>query len=283
VEFEPAFRCGDLANDLSFLVMDLEFRKQDQLARALVTRYTQRFNDNTLDVVLPFYKCHRSLVRGKVRALAWQQHPRSTAGRHACRLSRRHFQLAVQYARAFSPPRLIVVGGLIGTGKSTLARALADAFGAVWLRTDEIRIRDLAADQPASTRYTSRMSARVYARLMQRACSLLRQGHSVVCDGTFSKAEGREALRTIAQQAEASFHFVECVASRAVACRRMAQRRVARTDLSEAGPEHYDTLQAGYEPIRHWPSQAWTRLSTHRTPQQTFRAALEALRHAWTR
>ena len=83
VEFQPAFRCGDMANDFSFLVMDLEFRGRHDLAEALVARYRKTLKDPTLDLVLPFYKCHRSLVRGKVRGLAWLQHPKTAEGRRA--------------------------------------------------------------------------------------------------------------------------------------------------------------------------------------------------------
>lgn len=286
VEFEPAFRCGDMANDFSFLVMDLEFRGRRDLADVLVARYRRALRDATFENVLPFYECHRSLVRGKVRALAWLQHPRTAEGRHVHELSRKHFQLAKRYAQEFSKPRLIVVGGLIGTGKSTLARSLADALGAAWLRTDEIRLREFShLRRPrqgfAEGLYAQRVSELVYQRLIQRAEALVRQGRSVVCDGTFSKAVGREALRRIAKRHGTSFHFFECVVPRAVALRRVAKRYAARTDLSEARPEHYDNLRAGFEPVRGWSWRAWTRLSDNRPAHQTYRAALEALRHAW--
>jgi len=113
VEFQPAFRCGDLANDFSFLVMDVEFRGRHDLAQALLDRYRRRVTDPTFETVLPFYKCHRSLVRGKVRGFAWLQHPNTPEGRRIRGLSRRHFQLATCYARVFAPPRLILVGGKI--------------------------------------------------------------------------------------------------------------------------------------------------------------------------
>lgn len=286
VEFQPAFRCGDMANDLSFLAMDLEFRDHQDLANAVVARYRQRIVDRTLEVVLPFYKCHRSLVRGKVRAFAWQQHPHVREGRRARTLSRRHFQLALEYARAFAPPRLVVIGGVIGTGKSTLAKALAEALGAAWLRTDEIRLREFARYRRSQQGmdeglYAPRVSVLVYQRLIQRAETLVRQGHSVVCDGTFSHASGRNALRDIARRRGTSFHFIECVVPKAVALRRVAARHAARSDLSEARPEHYDRMKADFEPVQGWSAREWTRLSDHRRAEKTFQAALHALRRAW--
>jgi len=286
VEFEPAFRCGDMANDYSFLVMDLEFRGRADLAEALVATYRRRLRDLTFAQVLPFYQCHRSLVRGKVRGLAWLQHPRTAQGRRVRALARRHFQLAVRYARRFAPPRLVVVGGLIGTGKSTLAGSLAQALGATWLRTDEIRLREFARERRprqgfAEGLYAPHISELVYQRLIQRAEALVRQGRSVVCDGTFSKAAGRMALRDLARRHGASFHFFECIVPRAVALRRVARRYAAGRDLSEARPEHYDRLNAGFEPVRGLARREWTRLSDNRPPDATYQAALDALRRAW--
>ncbi len=287
VEFQPAFRCGDVANDVSFLIMDLESRGREDLARALMLECHRRMRDPTFEAVLPFYQCHRSLVRGKVRGLAWRQHPRSAEGRRARDLSRRHFHLAVEYARQFAPPYLIVVGGLIGTGKSTLARRLAEGLGAEWLRTDEIRLREFAharGDRQGFGRglYSSRVSALVYERLIRRAEALVRAGRSVICDGTFSRSEGRERLRCTATRCGAPFHFFECVVPRAVALDRVAKRYARGTDFSEAQPEHYDRLKAGYEPVRGWSRSSWTRLSDNRPPEATYRAALQALRRAGT-
>jgi predicted kinase len=286
VEFQPAFRCGDMANDFSFLVMDLEFRGRRDLAEALVARYRRGIHDSTLELVLPLYKCHRSLVRGKVRGLAWLQHPTTTQGRRAKALSRRHFRLALRYAKAFAPPRLIVVCGLIGTGKSTLAKSLAQALGATRLRTDEIRLQEFAHERRkdqgfAEGLYAPHISELVYQRLIQRAEALLREGRSVICDGTFSKASGREQLRQIAKRSGVSFHLFECVVPRAVAMRRLTQRYAAKADLSEAQPQHYDRLRAGFEPVRGWPAREWTQLSTNHSMRTVSQAALTRLRRAW--
>ena len=286
VEFQPAFRCGDIANDFSFLVMDLEFRSRRDLARVLVNHYRRTMRDSTFDQVLPFYQCHRSLVRGKVRGFAWLQRPKTAQGRRIRTLSRRHFGLAVKYARQFAPPRLLVVGGLIGTGKSTTAKWLADALGAVWLRTDEIRLNEFSQERRPNQEfseglYAPQVSEKVYRRLIQRAETLVRRGHSVVCDGTFSKAAGRNELRRVAQRCRASFHFFECVVPRAIALRRLAQRLASKADISEARPEHYDRLRAGFEPVRAWPAAAWTRLRADRSPAAVLEAALHSLRRAW--
>jgi hypothetical protein len=71
------------------------------------------------------------------------------------------------------------------------------------------------------------------------------------------------------------------VVPRAVALRRIARRRAAKSDISEARPEHYARLKAGFEPVRGWPARDWTRLSDDRPASRTYQAALAALRRAW--
>lgn len=287
VEFQPAFRCGDAANDFSFLVMDLRFRGHHQLADVLIDAYRKSMKDPTFDAVLPFYECHRSLVRGKVRGFAWLQHPRSAEGRRVKNISKRHFKLAVSLAKQFARPRLVVVGGLIGTGKSTLADYLAKVLGATWLRTDEIRLREFANSRRPNKVfgegiYSSHISDLVYERLIQRTEALLREGKSVVSDGTFSKAIGRKALRQIAQKHGSSFHFFECVSPRALAMKRVKKRYQLKKDISEARPEHYDRLKSGFELINGWDPSLWTRLNTNRSISACNEAALKVLQKAWT-
>lgn len=281
VEFEPAFRRGDVANDLGFLLMDLEARGREDLSRTALDTYTTQTKDKDFVNLVPFYKCHRSLVRGKVRALEWLQQQHSSRGLHARTLARRHFRLALKYAHQFAPPRLIIVGGLIGTGKSTLAKHLAKQLGATLLRTDEIRLKEFVSSQTQvgfdQGRYSSSVSQKVYQRICQHAKLLLQGGHSVVCDGTFSKNKWRMALYRIAHRRNASFYFFECVIPRRFAMRRVAARYVARADLSEAQPEYYDRLRSRFEPVKGFSKREYTRLFTIRSPHKVFRTALQFL------
>lgn len=286
VEFQPAFRCGDMLNDLSFLIMDLEFRGYPELGAVLTERYREAYKDTSMDVMLPFYKCHRSLVRGKVRGFAWQQLQATPEGKRIRTLSRKHFKLARQYAEEFSQPMLIMVGGLIGSGKSTLGSKLAEALGAEWLRSDEIRQEEFGAYRSeeagfSNGLYAPQVSAQVYRRMIRKAEQIVRKGRSVVCDATFSKAEGRVALQEIAAKHGAAFHFFECVVPRSVALERVAKRAAAGSDISEAKPEHYDRLKRGFEPVREFTSEQWTRLSDNRPAEETYQAALRKLRRLW--
>ncbi len=286
VEFEPRFRYGDRVNDLSFLVMDLEFRGRSDLAGAVLSEYRRRGGDTGFESLLLFYQCHRSLVRGKVRGLIWRQHPRGPRGERMRRLAIRHFRLARRYAEAFAPPLLLVVGGVVGTGKSTLAKRLAGELDAVWLRTDEIRRKEFARFRRpgrgfSQGLYAPWISRRVYQRLIRRAEEWVRQNRSVVCDGTFLKAQGRQALKAVAEQQGARFHFFECVAPREVAMRRITRRLGTGVDLSEARPELVDRFRSSYEPVLGWGPTHWTRLDTRRSPTAVYQEAIQTLRRAW--
>jgi predicted kinase len=126
------------------------------------------------------------------------------------------------------------------------------------------------------------VSSQVYARLMRRAEAVVRGGGSVVCDGTFLQAEGRERLRAVARRHRASIHVIECVAPKSVAVGRIRRRLAAGTDLSEARPALYDRMAAGWEPpTSAWPADEWTRLPTTAAPRAVADAALARLRTAW--
>jgi aminoglycoside phosphotransferase family enzyme/predicted kinase len=285
VEFQPAFRCGDMANDVSFLIMDLEFRGRHDLAKIVADRYQALLKDRA-GRLLPFYQCHRSLVRGKVRGFAWLQHPDTKHGRAVQDLARRHFELAGKYARQFAPPRVVVVGGLIGTGKSTLASGLASALKASWLRTDEIRLREFAHHRQngqgfSEGLYAPSVSDQVYQRLLKLADEQLAESRSIVCDGTFSRNEGRNALAKLSAKHNASFYYFECWVPKAVAMQRISRRAALGKDLSGAKPEHYEQLKAGFEPVQRLPRGGWSRISDHRRPERTLQAALAILRTAW--
>jgi aminoglycoside phosphotransferase family enzyme len=66
IEFNERFRFGDVASDVAFLAMDLDFNGYPDLAKAFVDAYTEASGDNTLAQVLTFYKVYRAYVRAKV-------------------------------------------------------------------------------------------------------------------------------------------------------------------------------------------------------------------------
>ncbi len=66
IEFNERFRYSDVASDIAFLAMDLDFKERPDLSNFFVKRYVKYTGDQELTKVLPFYKCYRAYVRGKV-------------------------------------------------------------------------------------------------------------------------------------------------------------------------------------------------------------------------
>jgi aminoglycoside phosphotransferase family enzyme len=68
IEFNERFRCGDVLNDMCFLSMELEFNGREDLAKVYEEEYKRLSQDPEFDLFLPFFKCYRAYVRGKVES-----------------------------------------------------------------------------------------------------------------------------------------------------------------------------------------------------------------------
>jgi aminoglycoside phosphotransferase family enzyme/predicted kinase len=253
IEFSADFRRIDVADELAFLAAECDFLGVRWVGPQLFERYQERTGDTFPAVLLDFYKCYRACVRAKVAALRAKQlegqtQPKALA--EACR----HLDLADGYAAPRLAPLEIVVGGLAGTGKSTLAAALADSFGAELLRTDTIREELFGKSTPGTAvdagMYRPEARQQVYVELFARGAAWHRQGVSVVLDGTFSTVDSVLETSAIAEHPRAVFLAVECVCPPEVARGRIERRLAAGRDASEARPELHEIQRSRWES---WP------------------------------
>ncbi|MFZ5453287.1 MAG: hypothetical protein ACOZF2_15625 [Thermodesulfobacteriota bacterium] len=101
IEFNPRFRYGDVAADIDFLAMDLDFHGYRELSRYFVEGFARASGDRELLEILNFYKCYRAYVRGKINAFSSQDPEQSPQAREeAGKLARAYFALAGEYAAA---------------------------------------------------------------------------------------------------------------------------------------------------------------------------------------
>jgi predicted kinase len=161
-------------------------------------------------------------------------------------------ELADRYAAALGPAPLIVVRGLMGSGKSTVARALAERIGAEYLSTDEVRRERFgASDTPAEFgggNYTPDKRQRVYDELWSRAAERLAAGLAVVLDGTFLAGADQRRAVEVATARKLPVLLVNCTCPPEVAKERITRRLAFGGDASEARPELFDAQQARDEP-----------------------------------
>ncbi len=200
IEFDDRLAVIDTAYDLAFLLMDLEHRGLRAAANIVFNRYVWPADDGTLVQLLPLVLALRAMVRAKVTALAGRVAEARTYARLACAF------------RAPPPARMVAIGGLSGTGKTTLARAIAPTLGAapgaLIVRTDVLRKR-LAwvaeTDRLPPTAYAPEMTARVYASLEAWSLGALAAGHGVVADAVFARPAERAGIERVAAEVATPF------------------------------------------------------------------------------
>jgi aminoglycoside phosphotransferase family enzyme/predicted kinase len=279
VEFNPQFRNCDVAAEIAFLAMDLDYRGHPELSARFVASYVARAADPELPLLLPFYQCYRAYVRGKVDSLKSTEAEVDAAERDAAAESaRRHFALAYRYSWA-THRALVVVFGLSGSGKSVIARALADRTGFASFNSDVLR-KELAGLAPheraGSELYRSEISAATYRMMLDRAAAALAGGRGAIVDATFQLAIHRDEARRVAAAAQVPVVFVECTAPEAVIRERLARRRKDPTEASDADWSVYLLQRTVYESFAANEAGAHLLVDTTRTTADAV-AAIEDL------
>jgi aminoglycoside phosphotransferase family enzyme/predicted kinase len=241
IEFDEDLATTDTLYDLAFLLMDLDIRRQRPAANVILNRYLWRSGD-PLDLeglaALPLLLGLRAAIRAMVTA---QRVCLAQAGADSrdVKIARGYLRAALGYL-APAPARLVAVGGLSGTGKSTLAMALAPgagpAPGAVHLRSDLERkslFGVAETERLAPEHYTPATSAEVYDILYRKARAALAAGHAVIVDAVFAKAEERAAIEAVANDLGTPFHGLWLTAPPEHLLARVDQRT---GDASDATP-----------------------------------------------
>ena len=242
IEFNRRFRYSDVAADIAFLLMDLDFHGFPLLSTDLAASYLRISQDWSLFLLLDFYKSYRAYVRGKVLSFRFDDPAIAEAEKGAAlEDARGYFRWAHRYARRMNRPALLVTCGLMGTGKSTIARAISEELGWPRLSSDALR-KELASLSPREHRYekyqqglySPDFSRKTYEALLDRARKILEMGDSLIIDASFMKQRERREAWALAQQAGADFLLIECQLPEGEVRRRLA-RRVNDTDEPSDG------------------------------------------------
>jgi uncharacterized protein len=259
LEFNTDLRQIDVADELAFLIAECDFLGADWIGPTLVGLYLERSKDQVPEILWAFYKSYRACIRAKVAGLRAEQ-LRASPDSVVAMEARRHLEIADSYVSAWLRPIVLVVGGLAGTGKTTLADALANALGAEILRTDVIRRNLFGASSraapPNAGIYRAENKEQVYAELFWQAGNLHADQISVILDGTFlTKERMQRALTICSTNPRSLFLGIECVCSDEVARSRIERRLSKGQDLSDATPDiHFlqrDTREPWCETMPH--------------------------------
>jgi aminoglycoside phosphotransferase family enzyme/predicted kinase len=265
IEFNERFRYGDPVSDAAFLAMDLRFEGRGDLAARFAEAYTEASRDGEAPELFPFYAAYRAAVRAKVegfRSVDPQVSGTERAG--ALESAQAHWLLALGLlAPPAERPCLVAIGGLPGTGKSTLARGLGERAGFTVISTDRVR-KELAGLDPESPApaafgggiYAPEWTERTYAECLRRAEGALFEGRRVVLDGTFREERWRRRALACARRRGVPGLVLLCAAAPEAVRRRIAARRGGPSDADwevyraaaarweEPGPETRERTQA---------------------------------------
>ena len=277
IEFSEDIASIDVLYDLAFLLMDLDHRGHRDFANLVLNRYLDLTGEDEGLAAMPLFLALRAVIRAHVAATR-AEHGWGGEDRDAAFAEARAYLDDAERALTPGAARLVAIGGVSGTGKSTLAAALAPIFGpppgARVLRSDVIRKLLFGSDPETplpSEAYAAEITRRVYHDLRAGAASALRAGYAAVIDAVALREDERRAFAAVAADAGVPFTglWLEAPADRL-----MARVGARSGDASDASPA---VVAAQLE---HDPGAIdWSRIDAGAGPAATLAAARRALVH----
>jgi uncharacterized protein len=282
VEFDRRFRHADPVADMAFLFMDLAFHGRRDLAHVFADAYFQATGDRRGRELLPFYSAYRAAVRGKVKGLELAEREIPGPERAAALVkARAHWLVALGELEVPSrKPCLVLVGGLPGTGKSTLARGLAAQSGFRVVRSDQVRKELAAADHKREDLYAPEWTELTYAECLRRTEQLVCDGERVVVDATFGRERQRRTFLEAAARWGVPSYVLVCQADSDVVRERL---RTRKDDLSDADWAVHVQAARRWEPPTGPTQEALRVIDTSGGAESALSRACEALATAHRR
>jgi aminoglycoside phosphotransferase family enzyme/predicted kinase len=286
IEFNERFRFIDVCADLAFLSMDLAWHGRVDLAERLLATYAREANDYDLFSIVDFYESYRAYVRAKIStfleadaSLPWDIRARASED------ARRYFLLALSAGRrTLVAPALVAVGGVIASGKSTVAEWIASELGGAPIvdadRTRKHMLRveptEHVNDAAWTGAYHPAFTERVYREVLRRAEVVLASGRPVVVDASFRSRATRRELRALAVTLGVSFKLVECRAPASV-CRARLEQRAKGVNVSDGRLAVFDEFVAHFEAMDEVDAEEHLVLDTSLPREDTRSTLREAL------
>ncbi|MEX2376910.1 MAG: AAA family ATPase, partial [Dehalococcoidia bacterium] len=268
IEFNDSLRFIDPAADIAFMAMDLEHMGRQDLADAFVDEYVKAGGDQGVRPLLPFYMAYRAMVRCLINGLIAGDQPASSTKPEAAE-AQSYAELAESIAGRDRPQALFIMAGPTGSGKSTVARLVAERWGIEHFQTDVIRKLLAGLDPAAKTGdgvaagiYSEQMSHRTYRELENRGARILSQGLPVIMDGTFLRRRHRKSAADVGRRYGVPVVIIECSLEEAETIARLEQRYASDTSESEGRPEVYQRQRGAWQPVRDDEADAVVRVNT---------------------
>lgn len=247
IEFNEPFRFVDVMFDIAYAVMELEMLQRPDLGNAYLNTYIEQTGDWEGLQVLPLYLSRQSYVRAKVNSFLLDDPGVPAAVKQqAAQTAAAYYKLAWEYTKS-RQGKLVLMSGLSGAGKSTVARQLARKTGAIHLRSDAVR-KHLAGipllERGGDAIYTPEMTQKTYARLLSLGVELASQGFNVILDAKYDRTSLRHDAITAAQSPQIPLQIIHCTAPMEVIRDRLSSRT---GDIADATVDLLEAQLAAFE------------------------------------
>jgi len=286
IEFNERFRYGDVARDVAFLTMDIDFNNHPQKADDFIRSYIKYSNDTDLLRLLNFYRCYCAYVRGKVTSFRLLENDISPAEREDISgKAKRYFDLAYTYAARLDKPVLILTTGLAGSGKSYQAAVIAVRLGADIIRTDIVR-KALFNLKPTERRYddfgtgiyTDDISGTVYETVLKQAAEKIRKGIPVIIDASFKKKAERQKAVHLAERLGVRYYVLACFCRDEITRERLESRARDNNNVSDGRWEIFQTQKDVYEKPEEIPQECLFNMDTCDDPESARQAIIKKIK-----
>ena len=247
IEFNEPFRFVDVMYDVAFTVMDLDARGRKDFGNAFLNTYVEQTGDWQGLQVLPLYLSRQAYVRAKVTSfLLDDPNIDETTKQEAAKTAADYYKLAWEYTQNHQG-KVILMSGLSGAGKSTVAQKLAREIGAIHLRSDAVRKHLVGI--PLSQRggddlYSAEMTEKTYNRLLELGITLANQGFTVILDAKYDRQSLRGRVIEETKSHQLPLEILHCIAPIEVLKTRLNTRT---DDISDATADLLERQQAAAE------------------------------------
>ena len=249
IEFNEEFRFVDVMFDVAFTVMDLEARNRPDFSNIFLNTYLENTGDWEGLQVLPIYLSRQAYVRAKVNSMLLDDPDVSAAEKQEARqTATNYYQLAWQYTQQHQG-QIILMSGLSGSGKTTVAKYLGKHIQGILIRSDAVR-KHLAGipltESGGDDLYGQTMTHQTYHQLINLGQLLARQGFAVILDATFDRHLWRQEVMDMVEKNNLPLTILHCEAPLEILRDRLAQRS---GDISDATPRLLQQQQTNREPF----------------------------------
>ena len=234
IEFNEPFRFVDVIYDVAFTIMDLDARGRSDLGNIFLNSYLEKTGDWQGIEVLPLYLCRQAYVRAKVTSFLLDDADISEAEKEKeIVTAKQYYDLAWQYTQS-STGQIILMAGLSGSGKTTIASELAPQLNAIHIRSDAVRkhLAGIPLEQKAPAEiYSQEWNKKTYNELLRLGVLLAKQGFTIILDATYNRQQSREQIITETTPHNIPVAIIYCHAPQAVLRQRLIKRD---NDISDA-------------------------------------------------